>query len=414
MTATRRAVLAGLAGWTLAGCSTGAPTTTRKPAPSAKKVYRSAPNPGFDTWLAGFRGRAAGRGISDATLNRALRGAGYLPEVVEKDRNQTEFKRTLEDYLAIAASDARVSKGRAALSRHGSTLRAVDAKYGVPPHVVTAFWGMESFFGERRGSAPVISALATLAYDGRRGSFFEGQLVAALKILQNGDITPERMTGSWAGAMGHTQFIPTSYLAYAVDFDGDGRRDIWSDNPVDALASTASYVSRTGWVTGQPWGVEVTLPQGFNNALLGRGTKRSVADWTATGVRAVGGGRVKDHGTASILRPANPGPAFMVFRNFSVILRYNNAESYAIGVGHLSDRLRGAGPLRASFGPDKNGLTLEDRKRLQVRLNARGFDVGTPDGVVGTKTEAAIRAYQRAEGLSETGVPSRALLARLG
>ncbi len=414
MTATRRAVLAGLAGWALTGCSSGAPTARRTPAPGAKKVYRSAPNPGFDTWLAGFRGRAAGRGISDATLNRALRGAGYLPEVVEKDRNQTEFKRTLEDYLAIAASDARVSKGRAALSRHGSTLRAVDAKYGVPPHVVTAFWGMESFYGERRGSAPVISALATLAYDGRRGSFFEGQLIAALKILQNGDITPERMTGSWAGAMGHTQFIPTSYLAYAVDFDGDGRRDIWSDNPVDALASTASYVSRTGWVTGQPWGVEVTLPPGFNTALLGRGTKRSVADWTAAGVRAVGGGSVKDHGAASILRPANPGPAFMVFRNFSVILRYNNAESYAIGVGHLSDRLRGAGPLKASFGPDKNGLTLEDRKRLQARLNARGFDVGTPDGVVGTKTEAAIRAYQRAEGLSETGVPSRALLARLG
>lgn len=413
MTSTRRAVLAGLAGLAVAGCSGGAAVApaTR---PRAAKVYRSAPNPGFNTWLAGFRGRAAARGISEATLARGLRGAGYLPEVVEKDRNQTEFKRTLEDYLAIAASDERVSKGRAALARHGATLRAVEARYGVPPHVVTAFWGMESFYGERRGSAPVISALATLAYDGRRGSFFESQLIAALKIIQNGDITPERMTGSWAGAMGHTQFIPTSYLAYAVDFDGDGRRDIWSDNPVDALASTGSYVSRTGWVRGQPWGVEVTLPEGFNAGLLGRGTKKSAGDWAALGVRVAGGGRVPDHGAASIIRPQTPGPAFMVFRNFSVILRYNNAESYAIGVGHLSDRLRGSGPLRASFGPDANGLTLDDRKRLQARLNAKGFDVGTPDGVVGAKTEAAIRAFQRTQGLAETGVPSRGLLRRLG
>ncbi|TMV11339.1 lytic murein transglycosylase [Arenibacterium halophilum] len=380
---TKRAFLGGAACAALAGCGGGA-GQIGAPGVGGGSTYRPTQNAGFDSWLAGFRQRAASSGISDSTISRAFRGAGYLPDVVERDRNQTEFKRSLEDYLAIAASDERVSKGRAALARHGNVLSRIESQYGVPAHVVTAVWGLESYYGERRGDVPVISALATLAYDGRRGSFFESQLIAALRILENGDITPERMTGSWAGAMGHTQFIPTSYLSYAVDFTGDGRRDIWSDDPTDALASTAAYLNRAGWVRGQPWGGEV-------------------------------GSAAANSGTPSeILQPQVPGPQFAVFRNFQVIKRYNNSNSYALGVGHLSDRIAGAGPLKGQFGPDANGLTLADRKRLQQRLTAAGFDTEGADGVIGPKSESAIRAYQRQNGLPETGQPSPGLLARLG
>jgi lytic murein transglycosylase len=279
---------------------------------------------------------------------------------------------------------------------------------------VTAVWGLESFYGERRGNVPVISALSTLAYEGRRAEFFEQQLIAALKILQNGDVTPERMTGSWAGAMGHTQFIPTSYLAYAVDFTGDGRRDIWSEDPTDAIASTAAYLAKSGWTRGQPWGVEVRLPAGFNTGQSGRGTTRSPADWAAQGVRDMAGRAVPDHGAASILIPAGPqGPAFMVFRNFTVITRYNNAESYVIGVGHLSDRLRGGPAIQGDYPPDAQGMTIADRQAMQRGLTRAGFDTEGSDGVIGPKTRAAISAYQARAGIAITGEPSLDLLARL-
>jgi lytic murein transglycosylase len=374
---------------------------------------RSIPNAGYDAWVARFKTRAAGQGISQATIDRAFRGAGYLPGVIERDRNQTEFKRSLEDYLAIAASDERVSTGKAKLRQYNSTLSQIESRYGVEKQVVTAIWGLESRYGERRGDIQVVSALSTLAYDGRRGSFFESQLIAALKILQNGDTTVDRMTGSWAGAMGHTQFIPTSYQAFAVDFNGDGRRDIWSDDPTDALASAAAYLSRNGWTRGQPWGVEVRLPAGFAGP-FGRDTTRSPSQWAAQGVRDVNGGRVPDYGAASIIIPSSRnGPAFMTFRNFTVITRYNNSESYVIGIGHLSDRIVGGPPIRGSFPPDASGMTIDDRKELQRRLTAAGFDTDGADGVIGSNTEAAIRGYQRSVGLPETGEPSLDLLARL-
>ncbi len=273
MRATRREFALGLAALTLAGCGGGGAPASRV----AEAQFPAVPNPAWDAWVAAFRPRALAAGIPEATVSAAFRGAGYLPGVIERDRNQTEFTRTTEDYLAIAASDARVAAGRAALSQWGQVLAEIDARYGVEPQVVTAVWGLESQYGTRRGSVPVISALSTLAYDGRRGAFFEEQLIAALRILANGDTSPDRMTGSWAGAMGHTQFIPTSYLAYAVDFRGDGRRDIWSDDPTDALASAAAYFSRSGWTRGQPWGVEVRLPAGFDMGLTGRGTSRSAS-----------------------------------------------------------------------------------------------------------------------------------------
>jgi membrane-bound lytic murein transglycosylase B len=310
-------------------------------------------------------------------LNAAFRGTGYLPGVIKRDRNQTEFKRSLEDYLSIAASDERVGKGRAAFARHRSTLAALEQAYGVDAEIIAAIWGLESFFGERKGDVPVISATSTLAFDGRRGAFFEKQLIAALRILQRGDITPARMTGSWAGAMGHTQFIPTSYQAFAVDFTGDGKRDIWSEDPSDALASTAAYLARNGWTRGLAWGREIT------------------GDTSATG---------------TVIQPQPGGPRFAVTGNFRAIKRYNNSDAYAIGVGHLADRIAGGGPLRTPFPPDANGLTKQDRIALQKGLTARGFDTGGADGVIGPNTEKAIRAYQQSRSLPLTGTPSKSLL----
>jgi membrane-bound lytic murein transglycosylase B len=413
MGTTRRTALLGLAAGLLAGCG-GVPRTAPAGAPTPPEPrFRAVPDPRFDAWVAAFRPRAEAQGISRTTLDAAFRDVGFLPDVIERDRNQVEFTRTLEDYLAIAASGERVATGRQMLRQYGPLLGEIEARFGVEPQVVTAVWGLESNYGARRGNVPVASALATLAYDGRRGAFFESQLIAALRILQAGDVTPERMTGSWAGAMGHTQFIPTSYLAYAVDFRGDGRRDIWSDDPTDALASAAAYLARSGWRRGRPWGLEVRLPDGFSGP-TGRRATRGVSNWTARGVRDMDGRQVPDHGPAAILRPAGPaGPAFMVFSNFAVILRYNNAETYAIGIGHLSDRLAGGPPIRGRFPPDARGMTIADRRELQARLTGAGFDAGAADGVVGTRTRDAIRAYQERAGLAATGEPSRELLRRL-
>lgn len=410
MQATRRQMVLGL-GAALAGCAGGGGAPARYAPPPAQPVMQPVPNAGFDAWVAAFRPRAMAAGITPATFDRAFAHAGFLPDVIERDRNQTEFTRTLEDYLAIAASPERVAKGQAALARYSGTLSAIESRYGVESEVVVAVWGLESFYGERAGTVPVISALATLAYEGRRGSFFESQLIAALNILQNGDVSPDGMTGSWAGAMGHTQFIPTSYQLFAVDFNGDGRRDIWSADPTDALASTAAYLAKSGWRRGQPWGVEVRLPSGF--VAPGRGTNRSPSAWAAAGVRDMDGRPVPDYGPAAILQPQPGGPAFMIFQNFTAISRYNNSVNYVIGVGYLSDRLKGRPPLRSGFPPDKNGLTIADRQDLQRRLTAAGFDTQGTDGVIGKNTTAAIEAYQASRGLAVTGEPSQALLAAL-
>lgn len=409
---TRRNFTIGVSALGLSACVSGGGGGRFPAATGADPAMRPVPDAGWEAWVAGFRGRALSGGIPAGTFDAAFRTAGFLPGVIEKDRNQTEFKRSLEDYLAIAASDERVTKGRAALSQYGSVLARIEARYGVEARVVCAIWGLESKYGERRGDVPVISALSTLAYEGRRGAFFEGQLMAALKILANGDIPASQMTGSWAGAMGHTQFISTTYLAYAVDFTGDGRRDIWSDDPTDALASTANYLARSGWTHGQLWGVEVTMPPGLVPS--GRGVTRSVADWSSLGLRPAGGGALPDHGPAALIAPmGNPGPAFLVFRNFNVILRYNNAENYAIGVGHLSDRIAGGAAVQAAFPPDAQGMTMADRQELQTRLTAAGYDTQGTDGVIGQKTKDAIAAWQRANGMAVTGEPSLQILNRL-
>ncbi len=412
MQVTRRAAVLGATAAALGGCvpslGGGSGGVTNDPA------FRPNPNPDYDAWMAAFRGRALAQGITQSTLERGLRGTGFLPGVIERDRNQTEFRRSTEDYLAIVASEEDVALGRSRYGPRRAILQEIEARYGVPPQIMAAIWGVESRYGTRLGDIPVISAVSTLAYEGRRGRFFEAQLIAALKIVQNGDTTTDRMVGSWAGAMGHTQLIPTTYEEYAVDFRGDGRRDIWSDDPTDGLASTANYLARFGWQRGQPWGMEVQLPDGFDTGLAGRSNRRAVSDWSAMGVRNATGGPLPDHGPAAIHAPVGAaGPGFLLFQNFNVILRYNASTNYGIGVGYLSDRIAGAGPMRGSFGPDETGLTQAERRELQQLLNRAGFDAGTADGVVGTRTEAAIEAFQRARGLPITGQPSPSLLAAL-
>ncbi|ADO43702.1 membrane-bound lytic murein transglycosylase B [Ketogulonicigenium vulgare Y25] len=403
---------------TLTGCGWGNVSANRwanaeQPAASQQgtSTMRGATNAGYLNWQASFRPRALAAGISARTFDAAFRNATYLPNVVENDRNQAEFTRALGAYLSTAASDARVENGRAMLAQHANLLSQIEQRYGVDRHIVVAVWGMESNYGARRGDVPIISALSTLAYDGRRASFFENQLIAALRIIQANDTDAEHMLGSWAGAMGHTQFMPTSFLEYAVDFRGDGRRDIWSDDPTDGLASTAAYLSRHGWVSGQPWGVEVRLPSGFNYALTGKGANRPVSEWAAMGVRAANGNL--PGGEASILLPTGAnGPAIMIFRNFTVISRYNASDSYVIGVGHLADRLRGGPRFSASF-PDEAPLNRAERTQLQERLTRAGYNTGGADGILGSNSLNAIRAYQRANGLTADGYPSRSLLERL-
>lgn len=370
---------------------------------------------GFQDWLTGFRDRALDQGIAAATFDAALRGVTFDPAIVRKDRNQAEFTKTIWDYLDSAASDARIEAGRAAIARHGALLREVEARHGVDRFIVAAIWGLETAYGSYMGDTPTIAALATLAYDGRRAAFFERELVAALQILQAGDVTPERMKGSWAGAMGHTQFMPSSFLAYAVDHDGDGRRDIWdAERPADGVGSAAAYLAHWGWTAGQPWGLEVRLPEGFDYEQTSERVKKPVAEWQAMGVRAADGGDLPDHGVASVLLPAgHRGAAFLIFSNFQVIEKYNTADAYVIGVGHLADRLRGGAAIRAGWPREDRALTLEERLELQRLLTARGFDTFGVDGRIGPNTVAAIRGFQRAQGLVPDGYANPALVEKL-
>jgi membrane-bound lytic murein transglycosylase B len=396
--------------------SRAAPVFSLRPAPRMMTpVVQTANRPArFENWIDGFRRRALSQGISAATFDRAFAQVDYMPDVIRRDRNQAEFSKQLWEYLDTAVSEARVRNGKSAFDAQRSTLRQIEARFGVEAEVVTAIWGLESAYGGYRGNTPLVSSLATLAYDGRRGKFFEAQLIAALKILQAGDVTPQKMTGSWAGAMGHTQFMPTSYLDYAVDFTGDGKRDIWSDNPTDALASTAAYLKHFGWTKGQPWGVEVRLPQGFDYGQTGEKIKKSPNVWANQGVRDINGRVVPNHGRASILVPAGSrGAAFMIFDNFHVIERYNTADAYVIAVGHLSDRIVGGPAIQASWPRGDRGLSFSEKKEMQRLLGNRGFSVGKIDGIIGPNTIQAVRQYQSSVGLEPDGYASLEILKKL-
>lgn len=371
-------------------------------------------NQGFQRWIDGFRARALRAGIRPAVFDAAFQGVRYNTDVVQRDRNQSEFTKQIWDYLDSAASETRVRNGKTALQDNARLLAAIEERYGVEKEIVVAVWGLESAYGTFRGKTPIIEALATLSYDGRRGRFFESQLIAAMTILQSGDVHARDMTGSWAGAMGHTQFIPTSYLEYAQDFDGDGKRDIWSDNPADALASTAAYLKAFGWTKGQPWGVEVTLPNGFDYTQSGRKVLRTPSEWAALGIRDTRGAPVPDYGRASILLPAGArGAVFMIFDNFEVLERYNTADAYVIGVGHLSDRITGGATIRATWPREDRNLRFAEKQEMQKRLTTRGYDTQGVDGIIGPNTIDAIRSFQRSQGMVPDGYASYEVLRRL-
>ncbi|MGF1502228.1 MAG: lytic murein transglycosylase [Paracoccaceae bacterium] len=385
-------------------------SVTPSPTPEARADADRAP--GFEAWLAGFRARARAEAIPEAVLSRALAGVTPDPTVIERDRFQPEFTRPIWEYLDRAVSETRIANGRAAAARHRATLDRIEARYGVDWEIVVAVWGLESAYGEVMGDRAVIRSLATLAHDGRRRSFAEGELIAALRILAAGDVSADRLRGSWAGAMGHTQFIPTSFLAHAVDFTGDGRRDIWAGDPSDALASTANYLARAGWRRGVPAALGVRLPEGFDYALAGQSRTRAAAEWRAMGVRLDG---VWPDGQGAILVPAGAaGPAWLVTSNFRAIRRYNNATSYALAIAALADMIAGrpgaVPPSALDWPRGDRPLSRAETEELQRRLTALGFDTKGADGIVGPNTRDAVRAFQRVRGLVPDAYVSGRLL----
>ena len=367
----------------------------------------------FERWVERLWPQARAKGVSRAMFRSAFKGVSPDPEVLKRAEHQPEFVKPVWDYLASAVSPERIANGRVKLRQHGKLLASIEARYGVDRHILLAIWGMETSYGAFRGKKNVIRSLATLGFQGSRQKFGRSQLLAALQILQRGDVTPARMTGSWAGAMGHTQFIPTTYNAYAVDYTGDGRRDIWG-SIADALASTGNYLKVSKWRPGETWGYEVRLPRGFNYALSGRKTVKTLAQWRALGVmRAKGRTFPRPDDRASIILPAGAkGPAFAMLNNFRSILRYNNATSYALAVGHLADRIRNPGATGFSKPWPKAYLPLarSQRYELQRLLTAKGFLRGKIDGILGSGTRAAVRAYQRSSGLTVDGYPSVVVL----
>ncbi len=398
-----------------AGCGASAPA---EPAPMASAAPETRPAHGatpeeFAAWREGFRARARAAGITDATFDAAFAGVGVNERVLELDARQPEFTRPIWEYLDSAVSDTRVVNGRALRAQKASDLSRIEAAHGVDAEALLAIWGIESAYGDNFGSIPVVESLATLAFEGRRQSFGEEQLLSALRILRAGDVKPPQMIGSWAGAMGHTQFIPTSFEAYAVDFTGDGRRDLWAPDALDALASTANYLSRFGWEKGAPWGVEAALPAGFDFALADE-RRRPVEFWRARGVTRADGAPLADHGEAALIMPAGArGPAFIAYPNFFVIKRYNNATSYALAVGHLADRIAGGEPFRAAWPRTDRPLSRTEKEEMQRLLSRLGFDTRGADGIVGPDTREAIRGFQASRGLPADGYDSAELLSML-
>lgn len=369
---------------------------------------------GLQDWVAAFRPRALAAGISSAVFDDTMATVHFLPAVVERDRKQDEFTKTIWDYLDKAVSDDRIAAGQRALRDRKDLLDRIEAAYGVDREVVLAIWGLESAYGQVRGDISTPSALATLAYDGRRAAYFEAELLAALRIIQVGDVSPDQMLGSWAGAMGHTQFMPSSFLSFAVDFDGDGKPRIWGDDPTDALASTAAYLAKFGWQKGKGWGREVTLPAGFDYGIAGDRTQKPISVWAAMGIVAAEGGNLPDAGWASLLLPAGArGPAFLVYDNFASIEAYNKADAYVIAVGHLADRIKGGASFKASWPRDLRALTLPERIEMQQHLLGAGVYAGTADGKIGPLTLSAVKAFQRSKGMIPDGYPSLDVLEKL-
>lgn len=367
----------------------------------------------FEDWLRGFRGEAAKAGIADSVLDTALGSVQPIPRVLELDRRQPEFMLTLWRYMEIYVPDRRVEQGKELLKKHAKLLAEVEKKYGVPPRFLVAFWGVETDFGRNFGAFHMLSAVATLAHDARRRDFFKTQFMSAIRLVGMGDV-PVDVKSSWAGAMGNMQFIPTTFEAYAVDYDGDGRRDLWNSLP-DAFASASNYLKSVGWDPDYTWGREVQLPKGFDLSLAGLQERKKIADWQKLGVRKVGGGNLPGADIeASLLLPAGAaGPVFLVYNNFRTIMRWNTSQLYAIAVGHLADRFIGLPRLSVEKPADAQMLRYADIEEMQRLLTKIGFDTGGIDGRAGPMTRAAIRNFQKSVNLPADAHPTFGLLERL-
>uniref|UniRef100_UPI003BAD88AD lytic murein transglycosylase n=1 Tax=Stappia sp. TaxID=1870903 RepID=UPI003BAD88AD len=367
----------------------------------------------FDRWVENFWPQARAAGVSRDTYRRAFANVTPDPDTLRLMDKQSEFVKPIFEYLDTAVSDNRVETGREMLQTYARELAAIERHFGVQKEVVVAIWGMETNYGKFMGKHYVVRALATLAYAApRRKEFWRSELITALKIIDAGHVSPENMEGSWAGAMGHTQFMPSSWRRYSADYDGDGRRDIWTNIP-DALSSSANYLKEHGWQTGKTWGYEVVLPRGFDYSLAE--TEKTLGEWARIGVsRPNGRGFPRPSDDAELILPAGAsGPAFLMLRNFFVIKRYNNATAYALAVGHLADRVRGGGPFVHEWDRSALPLNRSEVKELQNLLNRRGYSVGSADGMAGPATRRGIRAFQRAIGVIPDGFASQRLLARV-
>ena len=368
----------------------------------------------FGNCIAGLWPDAAQRGITRENFDRLT--AGLTPDlsIMDKLDAQPEFTKAPWDYLDLLVSDDRIARGRELLAQYAPTFAAVEKSYGVDRFIVAAIWGVESNYGTLGGDRPVLRSTATLACVGRRRDYFREEFLSTLEILQRGDIPPDRLVGSWAGAFGPTQFMPTSFKRYAVDFDGDGKRDVVDSIP-DVIASTANNLKMDGWVSGQTWGYEVVLPQNFDYLLADRSRAMTVRQWETLGIRRAGSGAFPHaEDRADLLLPAGArGPAFLMLQNFHVIMKYNPAEAYALAIGHLADRMRGGGPFVQDWPRDERVLTVDERYEMQQLLARRGFDIGEPDGLLGPRTRLAIRNFQASTGQIPDGFASSEVLDRL-
>ncbi len=365
-------------------------------------------------FIRGLWPEAQAVGVSRTVFEAAFAGYSPIPQVMELTRKQPEFSQTVQAYIDRRVTDAQARKGQSMRQEWAQTLAGAQQRFGVQPEIVLAIWGMETNFGGYMGGNNTIHALATLTQNGYRESFFRKELLTALRIVSDGHVSPNAMVGSWAGAMGHTQFMPSSFMSYAVDYNGDGRKDIWNSVP-DALGSTANYLKSFSWRPGETWGYEVKLPQGFDFATARSMDRAPLSQWQRMGITRVSGRDFPRAGdVARLYMPAGArGPVFLLLPNFDVIKRYNNSDSYALAVGHLADRILGGGSFATPWPAGDYALNQAQRTELQRLLGRAGYDVGTPDGVVGPKTRAAVLAYQQRAGLPADGHVSGLLLERL-
>lgn len=383
--------------------------------PTVSTSANFQPQNHFQSCLANLRSQAIAKGVSGSSYDRYTQNLSPDYSVIERLNYQPEFSTPIWDYLSGLVDDERVQAGQQKLAQHRDVLNRVAAAYGVPAETVVAVWGVESNFGAISGSYPLLQALGTLSCEGRRQSYFRGEFFTTMRLLQRGDVTESQLKGSWAGAFGHTQFMPSTYDELAVDFDGDGRRDLVSSIP-DALASTANFLKRRGWQTGQPWGFEVQVPAGMSLSGEGRRNKKSLSSWVNRGLTRADGsaliqGNLSGSSQAGLMAPAGAnGPVFLVFRNFDAIYSYNAAESYALAIAHLSDRLMGQSAFRTAWPTDDAGTSRAERREIQRFLLSRGYDIGEVDGLIGDKTRQAIRQEQTRLGLAATGRAGQQIL----